>query len=171
MPDRSFLYKEVFKKRAICAEIGVFMGSMSSQIIIQSNPKMLHLIDPWIWRPGWIKHGLKNQEAVDKLYENIRAKFSKKKVKVHRGLSEHVVSEFSNEYFDWVYIDGRHSYDGVLQDLTLYYPKVKPGGLIVGDDYNIKMTDRVKRAVKEFTSSKNIEFKTKNNQYWFEKSN
>jgi cephalosporin hydroxylase len=38
--------------------------------------------------------------------------------------------------FDWIYIDGDHHYEAVLQDLELYFPKVKVGGYIVYDDYD-----------------------------------
>ena len=101
------------------------------------------------------------------MVDQIHKKFNRKQVKIHRGFSKDVADEFPDEYFDWIYVDGNHSYNGVMSDLTLYYPKMKIGGLIVGDDYNIKMTDRVKRAVKEFTASKGLKFQTKKNQYWF----
>ena len=36
---------------------------------------------------------------------------------------------------DMVYLDAAHYEDGVLADLKVYYPKVKPGGIIAGHDY------------------------------------
>ena len=41
-------------------------------------------------------------------------------------------------YFDWIYIDGNHTYEYVKQDLEGYRPKVKPGGYMAGDDYGTK---------------------------------
>ena len=36
---------------------------------------------------------------------------------------------------DVVYVDARHDYCGVKEDLELYYPKLKPNGILAGHDY------------------------------------
>jgi hypothetical protein len=36
----------------------------------------------------------------------------------------------------WVYVDGNHNDPFVSQDLDLCRRKVKPGGIIAGDDFN-----------------------------------
>ena len=46
-----------------------------------------------------------------------------------------------------LYIDGAHDYDSVLQDIELYYPKIKSGGLICGHDYMMPMLDEETRTV------------------------
>ena len=46
-----------------------------------------------------------------------------------------VITSFPDNYFDFVYIDGDHSYEGSKSDLKNYYPKVKRGGVISGHDY------------------------------------
>lgn len=48
-----------------------------------------------------------------------------------------VISSFPDGYFDFVYIDGDHSYEGAKSDLIKYYPKLKRGGVtrIAGHDY------------------------------------
>ena len=35
---------------------------------------------------------------------------------------------------DWAYVDGGHDYETVLADLVLLEGRVKPGGILVGDD-------------------------------------
>jgi len=57
--------------------------------------------------------------------------------------------KFSDNYFAFVYIDGNHDYDFVLQDLKLWFPKVKNKGLLFGDDYNRPYG--VSKAVAEFS--------------------
>ena len=42
---------------------------------------------------------------------------------------------FEDSSLDFIYIDARHDYDGVFEDLEYWYPKVKSGGLISGHDY------------------------------------
>lgn len=36
---------------------------------------------------------------------------------------------------DFVYIDARHDYCGVLEDLVAYYPKLRPGAIMAGHDF------------------------------------
>lgn len=43
---------------------------------------------------------------------------------------------FKKEAFDWVYIDGRHDYDGILMDFYNAWPLLKPGGIMLFDDYD-----------------------------------
>ena len=46
-----------------------------------------------------------------------------------------VIQAFPDSYFDFVYIDGDHSYIGAKSDLINYYAKVRHGGVIAGHDY------------------------------------
>lgn len=45
------------------------------------------------------------------------------------------VKDFAPSSLDFVYIDGDHFYDRVLEDLTEWSKIVKPGGIISGHDY------------------------------------
>lgn len=38
-------------------------------------------------------------------------------------------------YFDYIYIDARHDYCAVQEDIEAYWPKVRPGGILAGHDY------------------------------------
>jgi predicted O-methyltransferase YrrM len=73
-------------------------------------------------------------------------------VEIHRDASAACSSRFPDNYFDWIYIDGNHLYEFVKQDLESYFPKIKSGGIVAGDDYgrsNRWDKDGVKRAVDE----------------------
>lgn len=37
--------------------------------------------------------------------------------------------------FDVIYVDGSHDYEDVSADINAYWPLVRPGGLMFGDDY------------------------------------
>ena len=50
---------------------------------------------------------------------------------------------------DFVFIDATHEYDSVKEDIKLWYPKVKEGGILAGHDYNTKFPG-VDKAVNEF---------------------
>lgn len=66
-----------------------------------------------------------------------------------RGSSHDVHTQFENESIDFLFIDGDHSTEAVYKDLTLWYPKVKSGGIISGHDYTW-VDGRVKLAVDRF---------------------
>jgi len=40
--------------------------------------------------------------------------------------------------FDFVFIDGDHSTEGVSADIAAWLPKIKPGGILIGHDWNMK---------------------------------
>jgi len=44
-------------------------------------------------------------------------------------LSIEASSLFPDDYFDWIYIDALHTYEGVRDDIQYCWPRLKPGGL------------------------------------------
>ncbi len=44
-------------------------------------------------------------------------------------------SLFEDHFFDCVFIDGKHDYDSVMEDIATWENKVKRGGFLAGDDY------------------------------------
>merc|ERR1712084_130496 len=43
--------------------------------------------------------------------------------------------QLKNDYFDFIYLDARHDYCAVKDDIEHYYPKLRPGGILSGHDY------------------------------------
>jgi hypothetical protein len=157
--DREWLLRS-FPKHAVCAEVGVYEGRFSELILRIARPSKLHLIDPWRYEPdpayeksfyGGSKG--QSQARMDRMYESVVKCFKSRRVEVHRETSVGCSSRFPDNYFDWIYIDGNHLYEFVKQDLEAYFPKVKSGGLVAGDDYGRDpkhwTKDGVKRAVDE----------------------
>jgi predicted O-methyltransferase YrrM len=56
---------------------------------------------------------------------------------------------FPNSSIDFCYIDAGHDYVSVKEDLHAWYPKVRSGGVISGDDYGVDWPG-VDQAVNEF---------------------
>jgi len=69
-----------------------------------------------------------------------------------RETSADAARKFQDASLDWIYIDGDHRYEAVKNDLDKYFPKVKPGGFIICDDYHYAghWEDGVTKAVDEF---------------------
>ena len=166
---RRFLL-DFLPRRSVGAEIGVYAGDFSEEILRIVKPAKLELIDPWIYEPSepykeaW--YGGKaqgGQEEMDGRYKAVLTRFSRKiragQISVHRGYSSEVCRKFPDDYFDWIYIDGNHLYKFVKEDLEGYYPKVKRSGYIAGDDYRIGgwWESGVKVAVDEFVENVPVE--------------
>jgi hypothetical protein len=56
-------------------------------------------------------------------------------------------SKYPNEFFDFVFIDADHSFEGTRMDILAWTPKVKKGGYICGHDYDHPNIGEVKKAV------------------------
>lgn len=85
---------------------------------------------------------------------------------IFRLKSDEAVNQFPNNYFDFIYIDANHSYEGCKNDLELWWPKLKSNGLMAGDDFTNLTTKTtsygVEKAVTEFFKDKsniNITYK------------
>lgn len=76
-------------------------------------------------------------------------------ISIIKDTSENASKQFANGSIDFLMIDAGHSYDDVMKDLKIWYNKIKPGGIISGDDYNIFRG--VNRAADEFFYNQFVE--------------
>lgn len=146
-------------KHAVCAEIGVWDGGFSEQILAVTNPRRLHLIDPWLFQPEFNNSAFGRQahrDQMDDKFTAVSAKFAgDARVVIHRAMSDAALEGFADAELDWVYIDGNHNYEVVSKDLSLCLQKVKPDGIIAGDDFywNAEKGAPVKTAVEEVVAA------------------
>jgi SAM-dependent methyltransferase len=80
------------------------------------------------------------------------------KLKYIKGKTLDVVDQFEDESFDIILIDADHSYEGVLNDIYHYLPKVKKDGLLVFHDYGCGMWTGVTQAAEQAENKGLIEF-------------
>ena len=52
-----------------------------------------------------------------------------------RATSKTASEIFEDESLDFIYIDANHAYDFVVEDINLWFPKLKKGGIFSGHDY------------------------------------
>lgn len=150
---------DILPKNIIVAEIGVFKGDFSKIILEKINPTELHLIDIF---DGRMCSGDKDGNDIvwtelSEDYETLKKEYlHNENVHIHKGYSFDILNTFDDNYFDLVYIDGDHSYEGVKKDLELSFFKVKRGGCICGHDYTNNMFPPVVQAVNEFCEKNNL---------------
>ncbi len=166
LPPRELLLRRL-PRNAVGAEIGVWKGDFAADLLRALAPSRLHLIDPWRFvpaRPGSLYGGLvaQNQADMDTIYDDVARRFqadiTRDVVRLHRSGSIELAPEFDANYFDWIYIDGDHSYQGVQADLATYIDKVRPGGIVAGDDYDHPNHPGVTRAVDEMVATGALAF-------------
>lgn len=145
-------------------EVGVALGGHAEAILKNTDVKIYYGVDPYLYGydpdDGFSADVAKyssasGQQNFDYLYEwvkNVRLKPYFGRYEMIRELSVNASALFEDESIDCIFIDGDHRYEAVLQDLNAWYPKLKPGCLIVGDDY---WMPQVERAVQEFFASRN----------------
>jgi hypothetical protein len=113
---------DLMPKGGVCAEIGIFRCDFSSLIIEKTQPRILHLIDI-------------DSHATELAHDKFRDEISYQKIKVHLGNSPAILASMPDQYFDWLYIDGDHTYEGAKADLEATLPKIKDNGVIALNDY------------------------------------
>ncbi len=127
---------------SVVAEIGSYHGASSCCLAagIASVNGVLYCIDTW------------NNDAVTDFSEDVfpvwetNTKVFSEHIKPIRGYSQNVAPLIPDE-LGLLFIDGDHSYEGVKNDLELYLPKLKSGGVLIMHDCS---HDAVYRAIKEF---------------------
>lgn len=155
----------------VICEIGVQYG-YNFQEMIKHGPKIAVAVDPWIDDGVMARNdGGFSQKELDRQYKDfIKSVNDKPFVKVYREYSFDAVKDFDDNYFDLVYIDGDHSYEGCLRDIENWYPKVKTGGFLVGDDFREwkrgKIEFGVIDAVSEFAGKNYLDVHELPNSGW-----
>lgn len=142
------------------AEIGVFRGDFSHEILQTCHPTELVLFD--LWPDGPVDSGDADGQnpqvfGGSDLEKSVRLRFERSShVRIFKGCSSQI-REFPADYFDAIYVDGDHSHKGVKRDLVNSWRCLKHGGWLMGHDYeansdktNISYDFGVKDSVDEF---------------------
>lgn len=119
--DRSQLLIEI-PDNGICAELGINKGDFSREILVSVRPKVLHLVDI-------------NSESVKIGKVRFKEYIHERQVAVYESDSSTWLNSQPDETYDWIYINGDHSYEGVKKDLEAAHKKIKPDGMITLNDY------------------------------------
>jgi len=114
-------------------EIGSFVGE-STVLFAQSFKKVI-AIDPFLadYDPA---DSTSNNFDFDNVYQTYLDR-----VTIHSNVqtlvmtSDEAAKILNEDMFDFIYIDGLHTYEGVKSDITNYLPLINKGGVIGGHDY------------------------------------
>jgi len=159
------------------AEVGVWEGGLSESLLSGFPTLQLLMVDRYeVFDNGGTGRLSKVNtqegmlEALNKAME--RTLFAKERRIQLVANSLLVASIIQKESLDFAHIDADHHYEKTLADLEAYFPKVKPGGLLSGDDYHSRRGWGVKKAVDEFADDNGYDVnvvKSKPLIWWFKK--
>jgi predicted O-methyltransferase YrrM len=132
--------------RNLC-EIGVAYGYHAEQILDSLPGVHYQGVDPY--RAGYdpgdpfvadvaALFAAPPQAALDRLHAAVCMKLVRYdgRATVLRMPAPAAAARFADGFFDLVYIDGDHTRAAVEADLAAWYPKVRPGGILCGDDFD-----------------------------------
>ncbi|RMD75254.1 MAG: class I SAM-dependent methyltransferase [Lentisphaerae bacterium] len=151
-------------------EIGSFCGSSAvtmARALLRYHEGRGHItcIDPWAWtdrhprleRNTWFDRNGKDIATYtyeDMFHHNVRSSGVADLITAHKGFSHDVLPALGDAKFDLVYVDGDHSYEGVLGDLRRCAPLLAENGILCGDDLDIQIPDLEEAKARQYTFSR-----------------
>lgn len=118
------------------AEIGVSTGRYS-KVLCQSIPNLkLYCIDPWTAYNDYVEaHNDAGQSLLNDCYQKAQERLSSYNCEFLKMNSMEAVKLIDDNSLDFVFIDGNHSFEYVVNDIAEWSKKVRIGGIIAGHDY------------------------------------
>lgn len=117
----------------VIVEVGVYAGDLSRMFAQVPGVEATHIVDSWLG-----EYCNKGQKLMDEVAASVKAwAATDAKVTVHHMDTSEAVQAFDDESIDFWHTDGDHSLAGITRDIKLWLPKVKPGGMLSGDNFEI----------------------------------
>lgn len=123
-------------------EVGVQKGILAKKSLdIWKSCTEYKLVDLWGKEEGYNEPGTDTASDKDENLWQTRNRMKQwvemnpPKVEFFVMRSTDASKLLANDHFDYVYLDARHDYCAVKEDIKHYWPKLRPGGILGGHDY------------------------------------
>jgi len=130
----------------IWVELGCFVGR-SLLAVGLSLPDECGLISVDCNWGSIVRQGLTAHELFREIGQSRQGQLSLHAV---RDRSEQAYRFYPDQSIDVVFVDADHSYEATRESIEVWLPKIRPGGVICGHDYNLESWPGVVRAVDDF---------------------
>lgn len=140
------------------AEIGVAEGNFSEDILkMPVKFPFVYLVDRWRCVPTLKGDSANSQIWHEQNYDKVVARVMKygPRVVIIREDSVSAAERIEDRSLSLVYVDADHSYQGVVDDIRAWFPKLKKKGWMAFHDFE-NPAYGVKRAVTEFCKEKSF---------------
>ena len=84
-----------------------------------------------------------------------------------RSDDQEILNKFKDQEIDYIMVDGAHEYDAVLDDIENWWPKLKPDGVMFGDDFKLKSVEEAIRNMMPKLKSEGFSVNGSVEQTWF----
>jgi len=151
------LVKNKLKKK-FGVEVGVWKGETTEKLLSKFGKLKMLCVDPYVVYSHYKKHHnlevYSDQRMMDGLYVITKDELVKKfknRVWFIRDYSTRAAFAVEDGSADFVFLDANYGHDYVKDDIAAWYPKLRKGGVIIGQniDSNKDGPLCVKRAVEE----------------------
>lgn len=145
--DRNALKKianMVDNPNMVIVEVGSWKGNTTSILgkIAKEWNGTVYAVDHWRGNNGTWNKDIATKYDVFKIFRNnMEILGLEDTVKPLVMESSSGVGLFKENSLDIVFLDGNHTYQGIKEDISMWLPKVKNGGIICGHDAEKKYTD------------------------------
>jgi len=133
------------KKPITVLEVGARYGESSKIVLANFNVDRYIIVDPYEMYDDYAGDGFDKvllNTGGDNVFNQTKKELTKinQNVVFKRSFSDDSETLLSilDDSLDLIYIDGNHTYDYVLADLKNYWPKLKSGGVLCGDDFHMR---------------------------------
>jgi hypothetical protein len=145
-------------------EVGVKQGEYSHHLLTHWRGLRLFSVDPWAEDPTGAYQDIANvpqmQQEIFLAETKVRLAPFGPRSQIVRDFSVQAATKFHDHSLDFCYIDARHDFESMMEDLAAWFPKMRPGGIFAGHDYldavNNDGVFGVKSAVDKFFGERNI---------------
>lgn len=142
------LYTEVVKNAGnddVFVEVGAWFGKSTNYLAQQIRESKKNIkfttVDTWKGTDDEDIHqnivGAFNGDIFYEFVDNTILSDNYGGIDMIKDTSRNAANNFSNNSIDYIMLDAGHSYDALKDDLEVWYNKVKPGGIVSGDDYGV----------------------------------
>ena len=119
-------------------EVGVQRGLFAKKMLSNwPSCTEYKLVDLWGREEGYQEPGEHDKKwhdgALEQAKYRVKPYLNKTEFFIMRSTSASKLIE--DNHFDFVYLDARHDYCAVAEDIAHYWPKVRPGGILAGHDF------------------------------------
>jgi len=164
------------EKKEVGAELGVQRGIFAKHNLRHwPSCKRYFLVDVWRHQANYVDAANENDAKQNDIYNAAVAELYQfpHKTTFMRMFTSDAAAILADDILDFVYVDARHDYCGTTEDMVMYWPKLKSGGIMAGHDFlyasevngqdwsvchdGSKQPGAVRGAVEDFAKEKGLE--------------
>lgn len=137
MTREEFIIKELNERNyKVGVEVGSFRGEFANHILKNWNGT-LYMVDVWRELDSNSYADISNKKVEEFIwYDAMKSvKGYEDRALMIRMYSNQASKLFADDSLDFIYIDANHKYEYVKEDIEIWWPKLKSGGMICGHDY------------------------------------